>query len=43
MRGLAKAKAGAAFDIREFHDTGLLCGAVPLDVLTQVYQDAGLI
>ncbi|MGN6207625.1 DUF885 domain-containing protein [Asticcacaulis sp.] len=43
LRAAATAKAGAAFDIKKFHDTGLLCGAVPLDVLEQVYKDAGLI
>ena len=43
LRALATAKAGSGFDIKKFHDTGLLCGAVPLDVLEQVYKDAGLI
>jgi len=43
LREAVKTKAGAGFDIRKFHDTGLLCGAVPLDVLEQVYKDAGLI
>ena len=43
LRELARTKAGTGFDIKKFHDTGLLCGAVPLDVLEQVYKDAGLI
>ncbi|HTM82909.1 DUF885 domain-containing protein [Asticcacaulis sp.] len=41
LRDAAKAKPG--FDIKRFHDTGLLCGAVPLDVLDDVYRAAGLI
>jgi uncharacterized protein (DUF885 family) len=43
LRAAATTKAGAGFDIKKFHDTGLLCGAVPLAVLEQVYKDAGLI
>jgi uncharacterized protein (DUF885 family) len=43
LRQKMQAKAGAGFDIKKFHDTGLLAGAVPLDVLEQVYKDAGLI
>ncbi|MGA9658437.1 MAG: DUF885 family protein, partial [Asticcacaulis sp.] len=43
LRGKAQTKAGAGFDIRKFHDTGLLCAPVPLAVLEQVYQDAGMI
>jgi uncharacterized protein (DUF885 family) len=43
LRAKMTAKAGAAFDIKKFHDTGLLAGAVPLAVLEQVYMDAGLI
>jgi uncharacterized protein (DUF885 family) len=43
LRDAQKAKQGAAFDIKTFHDTGLLCGAVPLDVLSHVYKDAGLV
>jgi len=43
VRDAAKAKQGAAFDIRAFHDTGLLCGAVPLSVLENVYKDKGMI
>jgi len=41
LRDAARAKPG--FDIRRFHDTGLLCGAVPLDVLDDVYKAAGMI
>ncbi len=41
LRDAAKVKPG--FDIKRFHDTGLLCGAVPLDVLGDVYKAAGLI
>ena len=33
-REAAKARMGAAFDIRAFHDAGLLYGAVPLSVLS---------
>jgi len=41
LRDAAKAKPG--YDIKRFHDVGLLCGAVPLDVLDDVYRTAGLI
>ncbi|ESQ82122.1 hypothetical protein AEAC466_18465 [Asticcacaulis sp. AC466] len=41
LRDAARAKPG--FDIKRFHDIGLLCGAVPLDVLDDVYKAAGLI
>jgi len=43
IRDQAKAKQGAAFDIKAFHDAGLLCGAVPLAVLENVYKDKGMI
>ncbi len=43
LRDAMKAKQGAAFDIKAFHDAGLLCGAVPLDVLEDVYKAKGLI
>lgn len=43
IRDQVKAKQGAAFDIRAFHDAGLLCGAVPLSVLENVYKDKGMI
>lgn len=43
IRDEVKAKQGAAFDIRAFHDAGLLCGAVPLSVLENVYKDKGMI
>ncbi len=36
LREQAKAKLGAKYDIREFHDAGLLCGATPLTVLDDV-------
>ena len=43
LRAKMMAKQGTAFDIKKFHDTGLLAGAVPLAVLEQVYADVGLI
>ena len=43
IRAASQAKLGNAFSIKTFHDTGLLCGAVPLSVLQQVYRDAGAI
>ncbi|ESQ88744.1 Tat pathway signal protein [Asticcacaulis sp. AC460] len=43
LREQARAKAGANFDIKKFHDVGLTCAAVPLAVLEQVFKDAGLI
>ncbi|HEY2661219.1 MAG TPA: DUF885 family protein [Caulobacteraceae bacterium] len=36
LREQAKAKLGPRFDIREFHDAGLVCGATPLTVLDDV-------
>jgi uncharacterized protein (DUF885 family) len=36
LREKAKTALGAKFDIRQFHDAILLCGAVPLTVLAQV-------
>jgi uncharacterized protein (DUF885 family) len=43
LRDAMKAKQGAKFDIRAFHDTGLQAGGLPLAVLEQVYKDKGLI
>lgn len=43
LRDMAKTKAGKDFDIRKFHDVGLVSGAVPLAVLEQVYREAGMI
>jgi uncharacterized protein (DUF885 family) len=39
LRDKAKAALGAKFDIHKFHDTVLLSGALPLDVLTHVVDD----
>ncbi|WP_189486239.1 DUF885 domain-containing protein [Asticcacaulis endophyticus] len=43
IREAQKRKQGGAFDIKTFHDTGLLAGSVPLAVLEQLYQSKGLI
>lgn len=39
LRDEAKRKLGAKFDLREFHDAGLLSGSVPLGVLERVIGD----
>ncbi|MDR3507641.1 MAG: DUF885 family protein [Caulobacteraceae bacterium] len=39
LREWAKAQLGAKFDIREFHDAGLISGATPLTVLDDVIAD----
>ena len=39
LRAAAKAKLGARFDIRQFHDAGLLAGAMPLEVLEHRIND----
>jgi len=39
LRDKAKAALGAKFDIHKFHDTVLLSGALPLDVLNTVIDD----
>ncbi|MBP2161770.1 MULTISPECIES: DUF885 family protein [Asticcacaulis] len=43
LRDAQKRKQGGAFDIKAFHDTGMLAGSVPLSVLEQLYKDKGLI
>jgi uncharacterized protein (DUF885 family) len=39
LREAAKTKLGPKFDIRGFHDAGLLTGAMPLEVLERVIGD----
>jgi uncharacterized protein (DUF885 family) len=39
LRDKAKAALGAKFDLRQFHDAILLCGAVPLTVLETVVDN----
>jgi uncharacterized protein (DUF885 family) len=39
LRQMAKDRMGARFDIRKFHDAGLLPGALPLKVLDRVIGD----
>jgi uncharacterized protein (DUF885 family) len=39
LREQAKTQLGARFDIRKFHDAGLLSGATPLEVLDTVIGD----
>ena len=43
IRSMMQAHMGAKYSIKDFHDAGLLAGAVPLDVLEQVYRDKGYI
>ena len=40
LRDQAKAKQGETFDIKKFHDVGLLSGSLPLDVLDRVVTAA---
>jgi uncharacterized protein (DUF885 family) len=39
MRANAQSKLGSKFDIREFHDTGLTAGPMPMAVLARVYDE----
>ena len=39
LRARAKAALGASFDIKKFHDAGLLSGSLPLDVLDGVIAE----
>ena len=39
LRDQARSTLGTKFDIKKFHDAGLLSGAVPLDVLDRVIGD----
>jgi uncharacterized protein (DUF885 family) len=39
LREAARAKLGARFDIREFHDVALASGALPLAVLEQLIKE----
>ena len=43
LREAMRAKQGAAFDIKRFHDVGLQAGGIPLSLLEQVYRENGLI
>jgi uncharacterized protein (DUF885 family) len=38
LRDQARTALGARFDLKKFHDAGLLAGALPLDVLEQAVQ-----
>jgi uncharacterized protein (DUF885 family) len=40
LRKQAETHLGPRFDLRQFHDTGLLCGAVPLTVLERIVGDS---
>ena len=43
LRERMRAHLGDRFSIKDFHDTGLLAGSVPLAVLEQVYRDKGYV
>jgi uncharacterized protein (DUF885 family) len=39
LRASAQARLGARYDVRRFHDAGLLTGAMPLEILERHIND----